>query len=103
MCNPGKLCTGKVRAAVMVKANEGVSVFRRGQGGTQSLRYVAALLLTLVMAACNKTPFSRNNSQSARPPQVLPVHGQKPSTDSPMAFLLAKSANDFHDPRAPEV
>jgi len=45
----------------------------------------AIALLTLVFAACSTTPVS------------------KPSTDSPMEFLLSSAATDFHAHRPPVV
>jgi hypothetical protein len=67
------------------------------------LRYIVALLVTLVFAACSTTPVSRSQSQAASPRQVLASEGQKPSTDSPMEFLLTASATDFHVHRPPYV
>jgi hypothetical protein len=62
------------------------------------LRFIVALL-TLLLAACNTTPVSRNQSQAATPGPVRLSEGQKPSTDSPMEFLLTAAATDFHTHR----
>ena len=43
-----------------------VQFFRSGQGEL-ILRYVVALLVTLVFAACSTTPVSRNQSQATSP------------------------------------
>jgi hypothetical protein len=73
------------------------------QAQENSMRYVVALLVTLVFAACNTTPVSRSQSQAANPSPVVASEGQKPSTDSLMEFLLTASATDFHTHRPPDV
>lgn len=67
------------------------------------MRYIVALLATLMFAACSRTPASRSQSQAASTRQMVASEGQTPSTDSPMEYLLASSANDFHAHRPPDV
>jgi len=66
------------------------------------MRLVIALL-TLVLAACSMTPTSDSQSQTARPGQEPASEESKPSTDSPMEFLLRSAATDFHVHRPPVV
>ena len=66
------------------------------------MRFVIALL-TLVLAACSTTPVSQSQSQAASPGQGLASEEPKPSTDSPMEFLLRSAATDFHAHRQPVV
>ena len=66
------------------------------------MRFVIALL-TLVFAACRTTPVSQSQSQAASPGQGLASEEPKPSTDSPMEFLLRSAATDFHAHRPPVV
>ena len=65
------------------------------------MRYVVALLVALMLAACNRTPVSRNPSQAASPGPVVAPEGQKALTDSPLEFLLTAAATDFHAHRPP--
>jgi hypothetical protein len=65
------------------------------------MRYVVALLVTLVLAACNTTPVSHNQSQVTSPGPAIASEGQKPLTDSPLEFLLTAAATDFHAHRPP--
>jgi hypothetical protein len=46
------------------------------------MRYPTALLVTLVLAACNKVPVTRSNSEQESPAVVQ--------------FLLTSAATDFH-------
>ena len=57
------------------------------------MRFVIALL-TLV-AACT-TPAPQSQSPATGRSQDLASEESKPSTDSPMEFLLTSAANDFH-------
>jgi hypothetical protein len=66
------------------------------------MRFVIALL-TLVFAACSTTPVSQSQSRAASPGQGLGSEGSKPSTDSPMEFLLGSAATDFHAHHPPFV
>jgi len=68
----------------------------------KSVRFVIALL-TLVFAACTTTPVSQSQSQAASPGQGLASEEPKPSTNSPMEFLLRSAATDFHAHRPPVV
>src|SRR5580765_8477201 len=65
-----------------------------------SMRFVIALI-TLAFAACSTTPVSK--SQAASPGQGPASEEPKPSTDSPMQFLLRSAATDFHAHRPPLV
>jgi hypothetical protein len=67
----------------------------------KSMRLVIALL-TVVFAACTTAPVSKSQSQVAGPSQA-PAAESKPSTDSPMEFLLKSPATDFHAHRPPVV
>src|SRR3954468_6926094 len=66
------------------------------------MRFVI-VLLTLVFAACSTTPVSKTHSQPPSPGQGLASQEPKPSTDSPMEFLLKSAATDFHVHRPPVV
>ena len=66
------------------------------------MRFVIALL-TIVFTACSTTPVSKSQSQAASPGQGLASEEPKPSTDSPMEFLLRSAATDFHAHRPPVV
>jgi len=66
------------------------------------MRLVIALL-TLVLAACSMTPTSDSQSQTARPGRGPASEESKPSTDSPMEFLLRSAATDFHVHRPPVI
>jgi len=65
------------------------------------VRFVIALL-TLAFAAFSTTPVSQNQSQAPSPGRLASVE-PKPSTDSPMEFLLRSAATDFHAHRSPAV
>ena len=60
------------------------------------MRSIATLLVPFVLAACNTSPVSRNQSQAAIPGQVPASEMQKPSIDSSIDFLLTAAATDFH-------
>ena len=64
---------------------------------------IAIALLTLVFAACNRTPVSNSQSQTASPGQGLASEKPTPSTDSPMEFLLRSAATDFRVHRPPVI
>src|SRR5262245_24140361 len=49
------------------------------------MRYVAAILSTLLVVGCRSTPASRSHTQSRDVP-----------TDAPLEFLLTSAAADFH-------
>jgi len=67
------------------------------------MRHVVLVVVMLGLAACNTTPVSQNQPQPASPAPVAASEGEKPSTDSPMEFLLISSASDFHAHRPPTV
>jgi hypothetical protein len=60
-------------------------------------------LLTLVLTACSTPPVSQSQSQAASPGQGLASEETKPSTDSPMEFLLTSAVADFRAHRPPVV
>src|SRR5262245_14698778 len=49
------------------------------------MRFVAAVLSTLLLVGCRSTPASRSHTQSREVP-----------TDAPLEFLLTSAAADFH-------
>ena len=59
------------------------------------MRYLAALLGTLVLAGCS-TPVTRNESHPASPTPVQTPELQKAATDPVVEFLLRSAATDFH-------
>jgi len=63
------------------------------------MRYLAALFATFVLAACSKTPVTRNESQDVSPTQAIAPEMQKASMDSVVQFLLTAAATDFHTHR----
>jgi hypothetical protein len=67
-----------------------------------SMRYLAVLFATIVLAACSTAPATRSGSQAASPAQVLTPELQKASTDPVVQFLLAAAATDFHAHRPPD-
>src|SRR5258705_4087629 len=67
-----------------------------------SMRYLAVLFATIVLAACSTAPGTRSGSQTASPAQVLTPELQKASTDPVVQFLLAAAATDFHAHRPPD-
>jgi hypothetical protein len=74
----------------------------RPRGRKNSMWYFIALF-TLVFAACSTTPVSKSQFQPAGPRQGLALEEPKPSTDSPVEFLLKSAATDFHAHRPPAV
>jgi hypothetical protein len=64
------------------------------------LRYLVALLVTLLCAACSRTPAPRGQLQPASPGQVSASDGQ---LDSLIRLLLAEAASDFHSHRPPSL
>jgi hypothetical protein len=60
------------------------------------MRYLAALLATLVLAACSTAPVARSDPQAAIPTPVLAPDPQKASIDLVVQFLLTAAATDFH-------
>src|SRR5580765_5062175 len=68
----------------------------------KSMRFVIALL-TLVFTARSTPPVSKSQSQAASPGQGLASEEPKPSTDSPMEFLIRSAATDFHAHRPPII
>lgn len=63
------------------------------------MRCLAALFATFVLAACSKTPVTRNESQDVSPTQAIASEMQKASMDSVVRFLLTAAATDFHTHR----
>ena len=66
------------------------------------MRYLAVLLATFVLAACNRAPVPRSESRAVSPSQVLAPDPQKASIDSVVQFLLTAAATDFHAHRPPD-
>lgn len=66
------------------------------------MRYLAVLLATLVLAACNTAPVRRDESQAVSPTPALAPEPQKASIDSVIQFLLTAAATDFHTHRPPD-
>jgi hypothetical protein len=60
------------------------------------MRYLAALIGTLLLAACSTGPVTHNRSQTASPTQVPAPELQKASVDPIVQFLLTAAATDFH-------
>jgi hypothetical protein len=65
------------------------------------MRYLVALFATLVLVACSTTPVPRSQSQAPSPGQAPASEGPKASINSPVQFLLAAAATDFHTHRPP--
>lgn len=65
------------------------------------MRHLAVLLAISLLVACSTSPATRSPSQAERPAEVLTPELQEASIDSPVQFLLAVAATDFHAMRAP--
>ena len=60
------------------------------------MRYLAVLLATLILTACNTAPSTRRESPAPSPTVVVVPQQQKASLDSVVEFLLTSAAKDFH-------
>jgi hypothetical protein len=60
------------------------------------MRFLAVLVITLVLAACSTAPATRSESQAVSPAQVLAPEVQRGSIDPIVQFLLTAAATDFH-------
>ena len=59
------------------------------------MRYLEAVLGTLVLAACSTGPATRNESKTASPTQAPVAEPQKESIDSIEQFLVTSAVTDF--------
>jgi hypothetical protein len=66
------------------------------------MRYLAALVVTIVLACCSTAPVTRSASGAASPARVLAPESQNASLDSVIQYLLTSAAADFHAHRPPE-
>ena len=66
------------------------------------MRYLTALVATLVLAACSTAPVTRNQPRDVSSPQGIASELQKASLDSVVQFLLTSAAADFHMHRPPD-
>lgn len=61
------------------------------------MRYLAVVLATLILTACNTAPSMRTESPAPSPTVVIVPQQQETSLDSVVEFLLTSAAKDFHD------
>lgn len=66
------------------------------------MRYLAVLLVTLLLAACSTAPRTHRASPESSPSQGLAPDVQPTSLDSVAQFLITAAATDFHTHRPPD-